>query len=152
MLGLNYRMTDVEAAIGREQLKRLDQMLEIRKRNASILDKGLNEIDGIEVQERIEGAEHAWHQYCILVEPKAFGYDRDRLAHDLKEKGIATGVHYPRGLHEQPIFEELYGKQDLKATEYLSQCILALPVHHGLSEEDARYIVQAIQECRGQRK
>ena len=149
MLGLNYRMTDVEAAIGREQLKRLDEMLVIRRRNAALLNEGLSGLPGIQLQEITPYSQHAWHQYCIVVESELFGCDRDTLAHSLKEKGLATGVHYPRGLHQQPIFEELYGKSTLPHTEYLAQNILALPVHHGLTAEDVEQIVNAVKLSRG---
>jgi perosamine synthetase len=144
MMGLNYRMTDVEAAIGREQLKRLDAMLAVRRGNAAQLNAGLAGIPGIRPQKITPQSDHAWHQYCVVVEPKAFGLDRDGLAQALKEKGIATGVHYPRGLHQQPIFEELYGQISLPRTEYLAEHILALPVHHGLTEVQVARIVEAI--------
>ncbi len=149
LMGLNYRMTDVEAAIGREQLKRLDQMLSVRRRNASILNAGLSGVDGINPQRITPDCEHAWHQYCVLVDPDRIGCDRDTLAGRLRTKGVATGVHYPRGLHQQPIFEQLYGKQALPNCEMLADRILALPVHHGLEEDDANYIVEAILSSSG---
>ena len=148
MLGLNYRMTDVEAAIGREQLKRLDRMLAIRRRNAAILNQGLADVPGIRPQEITPDSEHAWHQYCVVVDPEQYGCDRDTLTQRLKEKGVATGVHYPRGLHQQPIFLEMYGPSSLLHTEYLAEHILALPVHHGLEEEQVNYIVEAVRNSR----
>jgi perosamine synthetase len=148
MLGLNYRMTDVEAAIGREQLKRLDDMLAARRRNAGILNGGLTDVSGIHPQKITLNGEHAWHQYCVVVEKEFFGCARDQLAEKLKQKGIATGVHYPRGLHHQPVFEEMYGKFSLSNTEYLADNILALPVHHGLSMAEAERIVEAVREAR----
>jgi len=147
MMGLNYRMTDVEAAIGREQLKRLDAMLKIRRRNASLLNEGLRAIKGIKSQKITPDSKHACHHYCVLVDPNAFGCDRDTLAASLKEQGIETGVHYPRGLHQQPVFEELYGKIKLPNTEYLAQHILAIPVHHGANEEDIKRVIKAIKAC-----
>jgi len=144
MLGLNYRMTDVEAAIGREQLKRLDGMLAIRRRNAAILNQGLAGLPGLRPQEITPDSEHAWHQYCVVVDQAQFGCDRDTLAQRLKEKGVATGVHYPRGLHQQPIFLEMYGPSQLPHTEYLAEHILALPVHHGLSEDQVNSVVEAV--------
>ncbi len=147
MMGLNYRMTDVEATIGREQLKRLDDMVTLRRRNAGILNRGLADVPGIRLQKITSGGEHAWHQYCVVVEPESFGCTRDELADRLKEKGVATGVHYPRGLHQQPVFEALYGKCRLPNTEYLAEHILALPVHHGLTEEDINRIIQEIRSC-----
>lgn len=148
MLGLNYRMTDVEAAIGREQLKRLDDMLAVRRRNAARLRAGLAALPGIQLQEITPGGEHAWHQFCVVVQPEAFGCDRDTLARRLQEKGIATGVHYPRGLHQQPVFVQLYGPSYLPQTEYLAQNILALPVHHGLTADEVEYIIDMVNACR----
>jgi len=147
MMGLNYRMTDVEAAIGREQLRRLDDMLRVRRRNAEILLEGLSDIDGIRCQKITLQGGHAWHQFCIAVEKEIFGMDRDELAGRLKEKGIASGVHYPRGLHQQPVFEQRYGRMSLPATEALAEKILAIPVHHGLCEADAREVVLAIRDA-----
>ena len=148
MLGLNYRMTDVEAAIGREQLKRLDKMLAIRRRNAAMLNQGLAGLPGLRPQEITPDSEHAWHQYCVVVDPEQFGCDRDTLTQRLKEKGVATGVHYPRGLHQQPIFLEMYGPSSLPQTEYLAEHILALPVHHGLDEDQINYVVEAVRNSR----
>lgn len=144
MLGLNYRMTDVEAAIGRKQLQRLDTMLAARRRNAALLNEGLAGIPGIQPQRLTPGGEHAWHQYSILVDDSIFGIDRDTLASKLKDQNIATGVHYPRGLHQQPIFQELYGYQSLPVTERLARQILALPVHHGLDDGDVNRIIEAV--------
>ncbi len=147
-LGLNYRMTDVEASIGRKQLQRLDDMLAKRRLNADILTAGLAKVPGIRTQRVSPGGTHAWHQFCLLVEPYEFGCDRDSLAERLREKGIASGVHYPRGLHQQPIFEKLYGPLKLPVTEKIAETILAVPVHHGLTPEGAETIVEAIEKCR----
>ncbi|MHB8425169.1 MAG: DegT/DnrJ/EryC1/StrS family aminotransferase [Gammaproteobacteria bacterium] len=146
MLGLNYRMTDMEAAIGRRQLTRLDQMLKVRRRNAAILNAELNGINGVRLQKTTVGGEHAWHQYCLVVDPAIHRGGRDALARKLKDFGIASGVHYPRGLHQQPVFIEMYGNFSLPVTEYLAENILAVPVHHGLTEEDVRYLVKSIKE------
>jgi perosamine synthetase len=146
MLGLNYRMTDVEAAIGREQLRRLDEMLEWRRKNAAILSRGLEGLTGMQPQKISPATEHAWHQYCVVIDKKRFGLTRDQLAEALKKQGISTGIHYPRGIHQQPIFEELYGKSHLPNTEYLAENILALPVHHGLTEEDVVRVLEVIHD------
>jgi perosamine synthetase len=148
MLGLNYRMTDVEAAIGRKQLERLDDMLVLRRRNAAILNDGLKDFPGLKVQKITSGNEHAWHQYCVVVDEKNSGLTRDQLAQALKMKGIATGIHYPSGLHQQPIFRELYGDCQLPNTEYLAEHILALPVHHGLTVENVHWIIDAVWSSR----
>jgi len=147
MLGLNYRMTDVEAAIGREQLRRLDKMLEWRRKNAAILTAGLESLPGIRPQKITPETDHAWHQYCVVVDQEKCGLTRDQLAEFLKKRGIATGVHYPRGLHQQPIFEASYGKMKLTTTEYLARNILALPVHHGLKKDEVDWIVENLRHA-----
>jgi len=149
MLGYNHRMTDVEAAIGREQLKRLDVMLDNRRRNASLLIAGLGGLPGLRLQRVSPDAQHAWHQFCFVVEPEEFGCDRDELGRRLAEMGIATGVHYPRGLHQQPIFEELYGRMSLPTTEHLAERILAIPVHHGLTQSQVDRIVEGVRSIAG---
>jgi len=146
MHGLNYRMTDVEAAIARAQLERLDAMLEVRRRNFAILQEMLTPIPGIVPQQATAGTAHAVHQFCITVDPTKLAMDRDELAEMLKTRGISTGVHYPRGLHQQPVFVEEYGPMRLPVTEQLVRTILALPVHHGMTEEDARYVGKTVQE------
>ena len=151
MLGLNYRMTDVEAAIGREQLKRLDDMLGVRRRNAELLNRGLDGVPGLSPQRPTAGCKHAWHQYCIVIEPEQFGMDRDRLASALRERGIGSGVHYPRGLHQQPALIERYGEHALPTTEWVAERILALPVHHGLSADEVERVVEAVRAIRGRR-
>ncbi len=146
-IGHNYRMTDVEAAIGRKQLGRLDEMLVKRRLNAEILTRGLADVPGIRPQKVTSGGLHAWHQYCLVVDSDEFGCNRDALADRLKEKGIASGVHYPRGLHQQPVFEKLYGPLKLPVTEAIAKKILAIPVHHGLAPGDADIVAEAIREC-----
>lgn len=144
MLGFNYRMTDVEAAIGRAQLGRLDDMVGVRSRNAEVLSQGLSEVPGISMQRVTQGGRHAWHQFCVIVDPEVAGMDRDELGRRLDGEGIATGVHYPRGLHQQPVFQEMYGVEQLPVTELLAERILALPVHHGLEEGEAERVVEAL--------
>lgn len=143
-LGFNYRMTDVEAAIGREQLKRLDDMLAVRRSNAARLSAYVEKLNGLSVQQVTTGGRHAWHQFCVLVDAERFGCDRDEFSSRLQDAGIQTGVHYPRGLHQQPIFEQIYGTQSLPVTERLAQRILALPIHHGLRASDVDAIGDAL--------
>jgi perosamine synthetase len=149
LIGFNYRMTDVEAAIGRRQLLRLDRMLAQRRANAEVISSGLSDIPGIRPQKPTGRGVHAWHQYCVVVNAEEFGCNRDALAQKLKEKGVASGVHYPRGLHQQPVFQELYGPLSLPVTEKTAETILALPVHHGLSVDDASIVVEAVRQARG---
>jgi len=147
IIGLNARMTDVEAAIGRKQLERLPEMLAQRRKNADVLLAALGQTPGLQLQATPPGGLHAWHQFCILVNEAEFGISRDALAEKLKTAGVATGVHYPRGLHQQPAYAGETGGA-LPVTERLAETILAIPVHHGMDEADAATVAEAIEACR----
>jgi perosamine synthetase len=149
LFGYNYRMTDVEAAIGRSQLRRLDAMLERRARNARLLNEGLEGLPGLRLPAVTPGGTHAWHQYTIVVDPAVAGLDRDELARRLAARGVPSAVHYPRGVHQQPVFADLVSGPPWPTTEALAARVLSLPVHHGLTDADVGRIVRAVHEaCR----
>ncbi len=152
-LGLNYRMTDIEAAIGIEQLKKLDEFVRKRRQNAEYLTRGLSEIEGILPPSVEENVEHSYHQYTILLDLDKLGCTRDEFVEVLGEEGIGAGVHYPRPLHKQPVFENMLGDVSLPVSEDISRRILSLPVYPGLSEQDLEKIVRgverAVSRCRG---
>lgn len=149
LIGYNYRMTDVEAAIGLKQMARLPDMLAARRNNASRITRAVSSIKGLKPQQIEPDSDHSYHQYCLMVDPKS-GINRDIFRERLHEAGIATGIHYPLGLHEQPVFKELYGEASLPVTESVCSKIVAIPVHHGLSEGDVDYIVYIIKKALGQ--
>ncbi|SDH20017.1 dTDP-4-amino-4,6-dideoxygalactose transaminase [Leifsonia sp. 98AMF] len=132
--GFNARMTDLHAAIGRAQLRKLAGWTEQRRRNAARFDA---ELTGVVTPPVAEGAEHVYHQYTIRV-----AEDRDGFARALREEhGIGTGVYYPTPVHRLPVFGlEL----DLPETERAAREALSLPVHPSLSERDVDRIVSAV--------
>jgi perosamine synthetase len=147
-LGFNYRLTDVQAALGLAQLGRLDGYLERRRANALALTEGLLDVPGIVTPTVEEGTEHAFNVYSVLVEPERAGLDRDELARRLAAGGIETAVHYPRPLHRQPMFDRGRGPGDARAplpvSEDLSARILALPVHPKLERRDVAVLARAV--------
>ncbi|RJR33933.1 MAG: DegT/DnrJ/EryC1/StrS family aminotransferase [Deltaproteobacteria bacterium] len=149
LVGYNYRMTDVEGAIGLAQMTRLPEMLAARRKNGAALTAALSRIDGLALQRVEENSDHSFHQYCFTVDPQRFGMDRDALRDRLQQAGVMSGVHYPLGLHEQPVFQDLYGEISLPVTEDLRSRIMAIPVHHGLSEEDVAAVIAAIKGAQG---
>lgn len=143
-LGLNYRMTDVEAAIGIEQLKKLDTFIQKRRQNARYLSESLSEIEGIIIPFTEEYVDHSYHQYAVLLGSNKLHWTRDELIAAVKEEGIGTGVHYPRPLHKQPIFNNLSINLSLPVSEDISEKIFSIPVYPGLDEKDLGLIVQGI--------
>jgi perosamine synthetase len=145
MIPSDYRMANLEASIGRHRVKHLREMLALRRRNAAILDSAVSVIPGIRAQETTPGTGHAWHYYSVLVDPERFGCDRDELARRLKAQGIMTGAYYLRGIHQHPAFKQLFDTAYLPRTEAIANRILALPVHHGLTQNEMHEIVKAMQ-------
>jgi dTDP-4-amino-4,6-dideoxygalactose transaminase len=139
-LGFNYRLTDIAAAIGLVQLRRLDGFTERRRRNAEYLSAHLRGV--ICPPEPVEGSAHVWHQYAVRV-PSG----RDDLASWLEQHGIATAVHYPRPLPTHPLYRSLgYSDADLPNARRIAGEVLSLPVHHLLSGDDLQRIVAAVNE------
>lgn len=142
MLGYNFRMTDIAAAIGREQLKKLDRWNEARRRNASLLDEGLAGTPGVRTPRERPGHRHVYHQYTILVEG-----DRDRFQSRLRELGVGSAVHYAVPVHRQPLYEQLgYGSVSMPVAEHAAEHVLSLPVHPALSESDLERIVESVRK------
>jgi len=145
--GHNYRMTEIQAALGIPQLARLDQLNAARRANAVALTEGLAELDGVITPAEPSGRSHAWHQYTIRVTSDA-RLTRDELAVALTERGIGTGIYYPR-----PVFDyECYRRHPAVRTgafptaERASREVLSLPVHPGLSDGDRARIAETMQE------
>ena len=145
-LGWNLRMTNIAAALGRVQLRKLDKFNEIRRRNAELLTKGLSSIKGITPPYVDPRAKHVFHQYVIRVEDE-FPLTRDELRAYLREKGIDTAIHYPRPIFQQPLYRKLGYPQDICPNSIdASRHVLSLPVHPLVSEDDIEYIVRVISE------
>ena len=145
-LGFNYRMTDVEAAVGLKQLEKLPVMVARRQANAAFLSSNLNPISVIQTPVVQPQGTHSFNQYCIILKLESLNCTRDEFAADLKRLGVETRVHYLRCLHQQPVFQAMYGFIDLPVSERLSESILALPVHPHLQREELENIVYIVRQ------
>ncbi|USH00457.1 DegT/DnrJ/EryC1/StrS family aminotransferase [Thermococcus argininiproducens] len=145
-LGYNLRMTNIAAAIGRGQLKKLDEWNSRRIENAKLLTEGIEKIKGLIPPYVDSRVKHVFHQYVIRVEEE-FPLSRDELAQELREKDIGTGIHYPMPVHHQPLYQKLGYPRDIcpNAIE-ASKRVLSLPVHSAVSREDIEYIIQTLEE------
>ncbi|MGL4174376.1 MAG: DegT/DnrJ/EryC1/StrS family aminotransferase [Actinomycetota bacterium] len=133
VVGLNNRMTDIHAAIGRVQLTKIDGWTKQRQDNAAFLSAHL---EGVTVPPVADGAVHVYHQYTIRV-PQ----DRDGFAAALREEhNIGSGMFYPIPNHRLPSFMV---DVDLPQTELAAREALSLPVHPSLSQDDLDRIVTA---------
>ncbi len=139
-LGFNFRMTDIHAAIGLEQLKKLERFNAARIENAAYLTRNLR---GVVLPHVPEGYRHVFHQYTVRVP----GGRRDAMLAHLKECGIGTGVYYPVPVHQQTIYTRDLGYAvHLPHSEEAAASVVSLPVHPALSQTDLADIVQAVNE------
>lgn len=143
ILGYNYRMTELSAAIGLVQIKKLDKLNEKRIRNAKMLNEGIAKIHGL-TPPYVEGhVKHVFYQYVVKVE-EDYPLERNELAKHLEKMGIGTAVHYPIPIYRQPLYHELgYDKTICPITEESCKRVLSLPVHPSVNHKDIQYITDA---------
>ena len=142
VVGLNNRMTDVHAAIGRVQLGRLPGWTQSRQRNAAFLDEHLS---GVVVPPIAPGASHVYHQYTVRV-PEG----RDEMVRRLKDDfAVGSGVYYPIPNHRLDSLAHYAPGLELPETERAAREVLSLPVHPSLSQADLERIVTAVNKIAG---
>lgn len=139
VLGYNYRTTDIEAAIGLVQLKKLDDLNKKRRENAKRLTSALLKYDWLVLPQCDDKYFHIYHQFTIRVKNGM----RDELQKYLSEVKIGTKIFYPIPLHKQPLYENLFPGLSMPEAEKASKEVLSLPVHPGLTEDDLKYIEEA---------
>ncbi|WP_103063843.1 DegT/DnrJ/EryC1/StrS family aminotransferase [Actinomyces qiguomingii] len=144
LVGLNNRMTDVAAAVGRVQLKKLEGWTEARRANAATLDAGLADVPGVLTPQVPDGYRHVYHQYTIRLEGAAAA-ERDAAQSALREEWqVGTGVYYPIPNHRLESLAPYAPGLELPNTELAARECLSLPVHPSLSQADLDRIVQAV--------
>ncbi len=135
-LGYNYRMTDIAAAIGLEQLKKIDAMIERRVENAALLTD-LLEGSKVETPFIDSRCKHVFNQYTIKTP------EREKLIKLLSASGIGYGIYYPLPLHMQP---SLKNDSKCPVAGYLCKNVLSLPIHPGVSEDDIHKIASIVKK------
>jgi dTDP-4-amino-4,6-dideoxygalactose transaminase len=138
VLGYNFRMTDIHAAIG---LAQLDKLPAFNARRIAIAGRYTQSLRGVVTPWQRPGATHVYHQYTLRV------LKRDAFVERLRERGVGTGVYYPIPVHRQQPFIDLgYGDQSFPVSELLSEEVVSIPVHPGLSDEDVDAVIAAVNE------
>lgn len=139
VLGFNYRLTSIAAAIGLCQLDRLPAWNAQRRANAHALSAQLADLPWLTVPAERPGCAHVYHQYVLKVR------DRARLQAHLQAAGVGTAIHYPCLIPEQPYYRDLGYTGALYPTAgALAQEVLSLPVHPALSADDLGTIVTSV--------
>ena len=141
-LGYNYRMTDVAAAIGLVQLKKLEKFNMRRRKNAEYYDSHIS-VKGLVTPAVAPGMHHVYHQYVIRLTDE-FPMKRADFMEYFKAKGIGTAVHYPLPIHHQPVYARANEPDSCPVSTSLASSVLSIPVHPLLDQKELAYICDAI--------
>ncbi len=145
--GYKYALGNVNAAMGIAQLQRFDTFKAARARIAEMYRAVLSDMDEISLLDVTDEVEHAWHLFIIRLNLAKIGRTRNEIAHALRRENIGTGVHF-YGLHLHRYYRETLGmrpEQFPEATR-LSDEILSLPLHPGLSDKHVNEVVTALKK------
>ena len=145
--GYKCNLNDVLSAIGVEQLKRLDSFLDIRTKYAKIYDRGLQDIEEIELPTRPAFGKHPWHLYIIKLKIERLRIDRDRFIEALRKENIATSVHFIP-LHLHPFYQKNFGykKGDFPNSEWAYQRVISLPLYPKMTGKDLQDVIIAVRK------
>jgi dTDP-4-amino-4,6-dideoxygalactose transaminase len=142
MLGHNYHMPEIAAAIGVEQLKKLPKFVARRRQNAKRLTENLEKAKGLQLPSEPEGFKCSWYLYTVRWE-KAKKEKRDDVVEKLKQKGIDAFICYVNPIHLMPYYRK-FGRYRLPETERASEQVFSLPVHPGVTAKQIDYISDSV--------
>lgn len=139
MIGVNSRLDSIQAAVLDAKLPHLDEYIASRQRAAAYYDKVFRDNEHLLIPERTAQSTHVFHQYTLRLQ----NVDREALRAKLQEAGIPAMIYYPVPLHMQKAYQDpRYKKGDFPVAEQLAECVLSLPMHTELDEEQLRYITE----------
>lgn len=145
MVGVNSRLDSIQAAILDVKLQYLDEYIAARQKAAVYYDRAFAGKDWLLTPVCSNRSTHVYHQYTLRL----MGVDRDALRGALAEKGIPAMVYYPVPLHLQEAYKDArYGEGAFPVAERLAECVLSLPMHTELDEEQLEYITRSVEECK----
>jgi len=147
--GYNFRMTDIQAAVGSEQLKKVDALNQKRIDNAAYITYGLQDVPGLTLPTVRSYNKHVFHLYPVMIDPKEFGMDKEDFIYNLLNKyGIKAGFHYIP-LHYSTAFKKRgFKKGQFPNAEKLGEQLVTLPINPRQTEEALDYLVKSIKDLR----
>ncbi len=139
-LGYNYRLSDVMSALGRSQLRKLDDFVARRRMIAQKYDRELKGIDDLILPVQAKGCNGSWHLYTVQIQNGR----RREIYMKMREKGIGVDVHY-LPVYKHPYFQENgYQKVCCPKAENLYRQILSIPIYYGLADDQQNYVIKTI--------
>lgn len=143
--GLQYSMTDIQAAMGLAQLRQLGEFQRRRRHIAALYSSAFREVDALEIPAERPEVEHAWQLYVLRLRLGALRIGRNRFAHELRARNIGTSVHFiPIHLHPYYSRKYQYRPEQFPVALGNYQRMLSLPIHPRLSDRDVNDVVEAV--------
>ena len=146
LMGFNYRLTEIAAVLGIDQMRQFDGFLKRRKECGKYLKKRIGRIEGLTPQKATPKADHSYSYFSLTMDPEKFRCTRDQFLAALSAENIECAVHYPAPLTQQPVVKEMLDPRPCPASEELSTRIFSLPMHPALSDDDLGLIVSAVEK------
>nr|WP_247747440.1 UDP-4-amino-4,6-dideoxy-N-acetyl-beta-L-altrosamine transaminase [Alkalihalobacillus sp. BA299] len=148
-LGYNYRMTDIQAALGTSQLKKLNKFIELRRKYVQMYNEAFQHIDEIVTPFQHEDGDSSWHLYIIRLNLDKLTASRMEIFDALQQQNIGVNVHYIP-VHYQPYYQNLgYKKGICPHAEKLFEGMITLPLFPSMSEKDVHSVIEAIKRTIG---
>lgn len=147
--GYNFRMTDIQAAVGIEQLKKVNKLNQHRIDNAAYLSEALKDVPGLKLPTVIDQVKHVFHLYPVMIDPVEFGMSKENFIYDMLHRfGIKVGFHYIP-LHLTTAFQNRgFKKGQFPNAEKLGEQLVTLPINPRQTEEALEYLVKSIKNVR----
>jgi perosamine synthetase len=145
-LGYNYRLSEINCALGIAQLSRIEEIIKARTRVAGFYNERLGEINRVSIPHIATGVKMSYFVYVIRLSDDYTRGDRDRILNGLRARGVACS-NYFSPIHLQPFYKELgYKEGDFPVTEMVADRTIALPFYNRLGQEEIDYIVKQLKE------
>jgi len=147
-IGYNYRLTNLQAAIGLAQLEQVNKFIRARRRNAQLYNRLLKNVSGLRLPIEKDGAKNVYWMYGVVVE-KNFEMSRDDLMEALAKKGIGTRAFFVP-MHRQPVYQKmgLFKGEKYPVAEDLGKKGLYLPSGSGLTPDQIKYVCQSVRKVK----
>ena len=139
ILGNNYRMSEIQAAIGNVQLEKMPSFLGKRRQNAQQLTKLLQKSNRLILPKESKNQQHSWYLYTARLKDGE-ETERNKIVEELKKKGIGAEVYYINPVHQMPFYRENFGSAKLPETDKASKQVFSLPIHPGVTVEQVDFI------------
>ncbi|MBG6215261.1 perosamine synthetase [Cryobacterium sp. CAN_C3] len=150
MAGNNYRLTDLQAALGIPQLERYAQTVKARQHNADRLIEGLADVPGIVAPRQLDGRKHVWHQFTVRVTEEA-RVTRDEFVTQMAEYGIGAGIYYPKLVFDYDAYRThpRVKISNVPVATKVAKEVVSLPVHTHLTDAEISEIIASVRAIAG---